>query len=62
MSNPPNFTLINDCPLAGGGGGGQIQQLSDKLRDLLMKHPREKQTYTKQDKNDFFKSSKRLWL
>ena len=55
MSDPPPFTLVNDCPLegvmvvvvaVGGGGGWQTQQLSDKLKDLIMKHPREKQTYT----------------
>ena len=64
MSDPPPFTLSNDCPLegGGGGGGGQKQQLSDKLKDLIMKHPRDKQTYSKQHENDLLKSSKRLWL
>ena len=57
MSDPPPFTLINDCPLDGWGGGGgwQKQQLSDKLKDLIMKHPREKQTYSKQNENDLLK-------
>ena len=57
MSDPPPFTLFNDCPLEGWGGGGgegewQKQQLSDNLKDLIMKHPREKQTYSKQHEND----------
>ena len=65
------------CPRGGGEGGGcsptlfrsqflklllQKQQFSDKLKDLVMKHPREKQTYSKQHENDLLKSSKYLWL
>ena len=60
---PSSFYFINDCPFEEGGGGGGVtkQQLSDKLKNLIIKHPREKQTYSKQHENDLLKSSKRLW-
>ena len=62
MSDPSPFTLFNGCSssLGGGGGGEQKQQLSVKLKDLIMKHPREKQTYSKQHENDLLNSSKRF--
>ena len=41
--------------MGGPQSGGQKQQLSDKLKDLMMKHPREQQTYSKQHENDLLK-------
>ena len=51
---------VGPPPLEGGGGGEgggvwQKQQFSDKLKDLIMKHPREKHTYLKQHENDLLK-------
>ena len=54
--DPPPFTLINGCTLEEARGDKNNNFLK-KLKDLIMKHPREKQTYSKQHENDLLKSS-----